>query len=235
MSGNYLHTMLDKLTGAYCRDDIKRIKKGLESETHIGKLYSLLAEGLENVEDITETLRTWDSVQNAEGIVLDRYGNNYGVKREGTDDDFYRLMIMVKMMAQLSGGDINTVLNAAATLFDVDDIYVRLNEIFPAKVWLRVNGSFITDETRKRAVLIAKVMKRILAAGIGLIVLLESNGEVKGKYYVGALQDVLLDSTARHPAVLSAGTAVGILPVAVSTVFIDIMIGMREEVSQDGK
>lgn len=96
MSGNYLHTMLDKLTGAYCRDDIKRIKKSLDPETHIGKLYSLLAEGLENVEDITETLRTWDSVQNAEGIVLDRYGNNYGVKREGTDDDFYRLMIMVK-------------------------------------------------------------------------------------------------------------------------------------------
>ena len=48
-------------------------------------------------------------------------------------DDFYRLEIRVKVMSQLSGGDDDTVINAAAELLGVEPTDIELEDDFPAK------------------------------------------------------------------------------------------------------
>ena len=47
MSYGYLSQMLDQLTSAYAREDIRNDRKGLPLETNIGRLFETLAWGLE--------------------------------------------------------------------------------------------------------------------------------------------------------------------------------------------
>ncbi|OPZ65881.1 MAG: hypothetical protein BWY85_00240 [Firmicutes bacterium ADurb.Bin506] len=168
MSHGYLSKMLDLLTGAYNRTDVRNAHNSLPLETNIGRLFDTFAWGLELVHEQTDKILLWDDIDNARGEVLDRYGENFGVKRDGTPDTFYRLLIKIKMISLLSGGDIETVINAAATLFDLEPSLIDLDEVFPAKVWIYVDEDILSAEQINTAELISRVMKRIVAAGVGM-------------------------------------------------------------------
>ena len=110
----YLEKMLDMLTDPYTHRDLQNVRKNRKLETNIGKLFSLLSDGFEVIHKNAELVRLWDDLENAEGAVLDRYGANFGVQRGAASDALYRILIRVKMLAQLSGGDGDTVIRAAA-------------------------------------------------------------------------------------------------------------------------
>lgn len=181
---NYLSEMLNALTSAYTRKDRSNSKIKRPAETNIGKLFSVLAWGLDSVQEQAETIKLWENIDLACGAVLDRYGANFGVKRFGADDTFYRLLIKVKMLSQLSGGDIDTVANAAATLLGLPAEKIKLREVFPAKVCLDIREADLTPETLNIIVDIATMIKRILAAGVELIPTLQSYLKVKGNVVV---------------------------------------------------
>ena len=73
MSSKFLNKMLYALTSAYSRKDYDNVQLGLPLETNIGKLFSILAWGLETVEEQAELVRLWDDLDYASGSVLDRY------------------------------------------------------------------------------------------------------------------------------------------------------------------
>lgn len=185
MSRGYLKQMLEYLTGAYVRDDIRRAEHDLEPQTNIGRLFATFGWALEIVHDHTERIRLWDDIDNARGAVLDRHGQNFGVRRNGAADAFYRLLIKVKMIALLSGGDIDTVINAAASLFDVTPEKLLLEELFPAKVWIYVDEKELDAERLETAPLIAELMKRIVAAGVGMRVILRTRRIGTTTAYIG--------------------------------------------------
>ncbi len=165
---NYLSEMLYALTSAYTRKDYSNCQTEAPLETNIGKLFSILAWGLDLVQEQSARMKLQDNIDNASGTALDRYGANYGVKRIGPDDRYYRLAIKVKVMAQLSGGDINTVVWAAASLLEVETPDILLEEVFPAKIALYVDQSILSSECLDMIMPIAYAIKRILAAGIGM-------------------------------------------------------------------
>ena len=144
------------------------MKLGLPLETVIGKLFSILAWGLETVEEQAALVKLWDDLDYACGSVLDRYGANFGVKRVSSDDRFYRLAIKVKIMAQLSGGDTDTVIRAAAMLLDVEQSDVELDDVFPAKIALYVDMALLSPDREELIEPIAYAIKRILVAGVGM-------------------------------------------------------------------
>jgi len=168
MKYGFLEKMLTMLTGAYNRRDIKNTQKGRPMETNIGRLFSLIADGFEMVQKAAETVRGWDDLDNAEGAVLDRYGANFGVSRGAASDALYRILIRVKMLAQLSGGDDDTIILAAAELLGVELTDIRLEDVFPAKKALFVDMSLLSKERLEIIEQIARAIKRILAAGVGL-------------------------------------------------------------------
>lgn len=176
---NYLSEMLYALTSAYTRKDYTNRQRAAVLETSIGKLFSIFAWGLDTVQEQADAIRLWDDLDYAKGAVLDRYGANFGVRRFGAGDTFYRLAIKVKLLSQLSGGDIETVLDAAATLFGVTTDKIALTELFPAKVQIELNEMDIPLETLEIAPDIAEMIKRILAAGVGLIIMLKNSREFK--------------------------------------------------------
>lgn len=168
MSRGYLAEMLTMLTGAYNRRDIKNAERGRPMETNIGRLFSLIAGGFELVHEAAETVRSWDDLNNAAGTVLDRYGANFGVTRGAASDPLYRIFIQVKMIAQLSGGSEDAVINAASELLGVNLSDVLLNEIFPAKIALFVDQDLLSEERLDLIEPIAWAIKRTLAAGVGM-------------------------------------------------------------------
>lgn len=165
---DYLTEMLYALTSAYSHADHDNRRLGRPVETNIGKLFSIYAWGLGLVHEQAALIMLWDNLDNAKGRVLDRYGANFGVQRYGAGDAFYRLAIKVKVLAQLSGGDINTALNAAAELLGVDMPEVLLDEVFPAKIALFVDQDLLDEERLEMIEPIAWAIKRILAAGVGM-------------------------------------------------------------------
>ena len=171
---DYLSEMLYALTSAYTRKDYDNRRRSLPVETNIGKLFSVFAWGLDSVHEQADLIKLWDDLDYARGSVLDRYGANFGVKRFGATDAFYRLTIKIKLLSQPSGGDINTVMNAAATLFEIPAEKILLGEVFPAKISLDVNEADLTEETLSNVVDIVEMIKRILAAGVGIIPTLRS-------------------------------------------------------------
>lgn len=180
----YLRTMLDALTSGYTRKDLRNAKNGLPLETNIGRLFATLAWGLQFVHEQTDKILLWDNLDNAQGAVLDRYGANFGVQRNGADDVFYRLLIKVKMISMLSGGDIDTMQNAAAALFDVPVENVELKEIFPAKISIHIDETLLSDEIKEISDLIVQLLKRILAAGVGFDVTLDTSREFESYLYI---------------------------------------------------
>lgn len=204
---NYLSDMLYALTSAYSRKDYDNHRQGLPLETNIGKLFSILAWGLNSVEEQAELVLLWDDLDNAQGSVLDRYGENFGVKRNGSTDPFYRLLIKVKMISLLSGGDIDTVINATASLFDIDPALVDLDEVYPAKIRVYVDED-VLDATRiQTAESIASVMKRIVAAGVGMKLFLRSHRSYTQTVYINTGFAAHSRITARMPNVNRKATA----------------------------
>lgn len=137
--------------------------------------------GWDSVEEQAELIKLWEDIDYAEGAVLDRYGANFGVARISPDDRFYRMAIKVKLMAQLSGGDINTVIEAASALLEVDISEVMLDEVYPAKIELYVDQNLLAPERIEMLDLIASAIKRILAAGVGLRLYLRTHQEYRSE------------------------------------------------------
>ena len=128
--------MLEKLTGAYTKDP----------DSLIGKLFQLFASAPWGVEDTPQVIAVWRGIDNAKGTTLDRMGRNFGVRRDGADDRFYRLMIKVKVTAPLSGGDVDTIITATSVLFDIDPEQVEVVELFPAKCRVIMDEADIAPE-----------------------------------------------------------------------------------------
>jgi len=160
--------MLYALTSAYSRKDYDNHQRGLPLQTKIGKLFAVFAWGLDIVQEQAKKIKSWDNLDNAQGSVLDRYGGNFGVKRNGASDAFYRLNIKVKVLAQLSGGDADTVINAVAELLGVEMTDVLLEDNFPAKIELYVDQGLLSEDRLEMLESIAWAIKRILAAGVGM-------------------------------------------------------------------
>lgn len=181
---DYLFEMLNALTSAYSRKDIDNRLRSAPVETNIGRLFALFAWGLNLVQEQAEKIKLWDNLENACGSVLDRYGANFGVKRLGADDMFYRLMIKVKMLSQISGGDTETVINAAAELLDVERSDILLEDVWPAKIALYVDFSLLDSDRIRMIEQIAYAIKRILAAGVGMRIYLRTYRVYRHALYI---------------------------------------------------
>ncbi len=182
---SFADKMLDMLTSSYDRSDAYRIKEGKLPETNIGKVMYLAGWGFDIIKEHTEKVMLWDNIDSAQGKTLERIGKNYGVLRGGAPDKIYRIMIKVKLIAMLSAGDIETILQSAAVLFNVDLQSIKIEEVCPAKVYIYIDEDQLDDEHKDIAVAIARLMKRIVAAGVGMRIFYKTYHSGKLKVFVG--------------------------------------------------
>lgn len=186
---NFTYMMLKMLTSSYNRSDIKRLEREKAPKTNIGKVLSISAWGFDTASSQAEKIMAWDNIDYAQGRVLDRYGGNYGVYRGGAPDDIYRVMIKVKVIAMLSAGNLDTIINAAVILFDVKNNRVEAQEIFPAKIFLFVEDEDLDEIHKILSETIARLMMRIKAAGVGMRIFRRTYYHAIETVYTGTLSE----------------------------------------------
>lgn len=215
---NLLLKMLDKLTGGYNKDP----------DSWIGKLFRIFAESLWGVEDTLQVIAVWRDIDNAKGYTLDRIGRNFGVARDGATDRFYRLMIKTKVTALLSGGDVDTIINATSVLFNIEPEQVEVVELYPAKCRVIMDEADIDPEYVDYAGNTAPIIKRIMAAGVGREVYFRTPLTVTGTLYAGAgrLDDIAITVA---PYTNSFATSGGVFTAVVLYEEITINVKTKEE------
>ena len=154
---------------------------------NIGKLFRVLADGLDALRGALHTTREWRDLQQACGSTLDRLGGNCGVDRAGMDDPTYRIVIATKMMARISCGDVDTMIRTAAALLGMAEDDVGLVE-GDASITLTVDDETVPHAFFPRADALCALLQQAAAAGIAVV--LELQQRLDGMMYVGiALQD----------------------------------------------
>lgn len=182
---SFVTQMLEMLTSAYTREDLIHIPRGQPPKTNIGRLHSVIGWGFDIVKENAERVKLWDDLDQAKGKVLDRYGSNYGVMRGTASDSIYRIMIKVKIISMLSAGNLDTIINAAAVLFNVAPEDVDIDEVFPAKIYLYIDEDKLDAEHKAVADSIAALMHRIKAAGVGMRIFYRTYHSTSAPIYVG--------------------------------------------------
>ena len=186
---NFTYIMLRMLTSSYNRSDIKRLERGERVQTNIGKLLSLAGWGFSIINKNAEKVMEWDNIDYAEGKVLERYGENYGVVRGAAPDEIYRMMIKVKVMAMLSAGNLDTIIDAAAVLFELKNTRIEAWEVFPAKIFLFIEEEDLDEIHKELSETIASLILRIKAAGIGMRIFRRVYYHALETVYVGILTE----------------------------------------------
>lgn len=176
--------MLEMLTSAYNRTDLKNLKDQKPPETNIGKLFTLSGWGFDILKEQTEKVKLWDRLDKMRGTSLDYFGRNYGVIRGEASDEMYRVMIKVKILAMLAAGNMDTIILSAASLFGVSAEDVTCEEVFPAKVYLYIDEDKLDQEHKGVANIIANLMCRIKSASIGIRIFYRTYHGVDLKMYL---------------------------------------------------
>lgn len=182
---SFLAKMLDMLTSAYTKTDEYNARNALSPESNIGKLFAVVDWGFSLIGSNAERVRLWVDIDCAEGKALDRYGENFGVARGGVDDVFYRLLIKIKILAQISGGDIETIISAVSGLYGIPADRVELYEIFPAKVQMAIFEDDLPDSYMNVKDLVGQLTKRLLAGGVGLDMIYKDEDTTHSGLYLG--------------------------------------------------
>lgn len=111
-----LKALLRRLTGSYAK----------EPGSNVHKLMQLLTEEMDDGEGALETVREWRDIDKAEGTTLDRIGRNLDEPRGNKPDGVYRQYLKMKIVANLSGGEAETLNNVLGVL--LGDKFIRLHE-----------------------------------------------------------------------------------------------------------
>ena len=157
-------------------------------DSNIGKLFRLFGERNQALEDTYTLIASWRDIDKAKGHTLDRIGETFGVSRQGTSDSFYRLMIKVKITALLSGGDVDTIIEATSVLFSIPMDQIEVRELYPAKCQVIIREEDLLPEYRQYEYQVVSIIRRIISAGIGKEVLFRILHETSSPLYVGVAQ-----------------------------------------------
>ena len=188
---NFAVKMLEMLTSSYNRMDIQNLQENQLPQTNIGKLFSLAGWGFDIIKDQAEKVRLWDDIDVMQGSALTRYGESFGVSRGEASDEILRIMIKVKTIAMLPSGDLDTIILSAATLFGVAATDVKADEIYPAKVYLYIDEDKLDAEHKRVAEIIAGLMSRIKASGVGIRIFYQT-------YFGGAENLYIMSMRSNH-------------------------------------
>src|SRR5690625_829237 len=91
--------LLRRLTSAYNK----------EPTGIIGKIFSILTKETNEIEQMLNKIEYYRDIDKATGKTLDEFGRDVRASRRGFNDVDYRLFIKIKTIANLSGGEIETL------------------------------------------------------------------------------------------------------------------------------
>lgn len=93
---------------------------------NVAKVLTLPSRLVDDGDSTLRTIREWRDIDAAQGTTLDKIGREVGQARVGLSDEDYRKWLKVKVLANMSGGEIETI-NSICRLL-LEDRYDGLQE-----------------------------------------------------------------------------------------------------------
>lgn len=129
------------------------------------KLLSVLADDMVDMQELIDQVNLWRDISNAKGGWLDKIGTDWGVSRNGFDDDFYRFMIRTKQLQRQVDGSYNSIIKLVA-----ESLGANYSEINVVPVKDEPNAIEVTnipaeyiDSQRKEAMVLDRIRGSVVA------------------------------------------------------------------------
>lgn len=130
-------------------------------------LYYVLYGGYGEIEKGFKDINNSRNIDKAKGETLDKLGSNVGQFRLGEDDDLYRQLIKVRIIANMSIGSI-PVINKVLSIL-VKDVYLGLEEAYLIDEWDNEPAAFRLILNKYAGKLPYEIIERIKAAGVRVL------------------------------------------------------------------
>lgn len=99
-----------------------------DPNSNIGKLMTIFAEQLQDLELTNQRIREWKDIDKAEGAALDEIGVELNQPRGAATDEIYRVLLKSKNARNLSTGDINTIIRVLSMALDAEPSEIQIKE-----------------------------------------------------------------------------------------------------------
>lgn len=130
--------MIGKISNHKEQATDRLIEQYKQAEKLIGILDAFNSQ-TQDLEDALHSLFEGRWIENASGDVLDRFGEIIGQGRLGFDDDFYKILLYVKLGENISQGETERVIDIYRIITRAD--ICQLQEHYPAGMTLLSNGT----------------------------------------------------------------------------------------------
>lgn len=165
------------------REAWERLPERFRKENNL-KLYYVLYGGFDEVFAALDEIRMSRDLDKAYGKTLDRIGANVGQFRLDEDDDLYRQLIKVRIIANLSLGNIPTINKVLSVL--TKDVYLGLREAWDKTEYQNEPAKIVVNLSRSIENYPIELIERIKSAGVR--VLTEVLKYYDNNLYVGGLR-----------------------------------------------
>jgi hypothetical protein len=165
------------------REAWERLPERFRKENNL-KLYYVLYGGFDEVFAAFDEIRASRDLDKAYGETLDKIGANVGQFRLDEDDDLYRQLIKVRIIANLSLGNIPTINKVLSVL--TKDVYLGLREAWDKKEYQNEPAKIVVNLSRSIENYPIELIERIKSAGVR--VLTEVLKYYDSDLYVGGLR-----------------------------------------------
>jgi hypothetical protein len=136
----------------------------------IGKIFFLISNHFTELKETFEKIERWRDVDQAEGTTLELLGENIGIKRGNLEDPLFRPLIKTKAAINRSHGNIDSVIDVAAVVFNLPVEQIRIKENYPAglQIWLPIET---LETTVYETNVLYDILGRAKSGGVSLDVL----------------------------------------------------------------
>ena len=165
------------------REAWERLPERFRKENNL-KLYYVLYGGFDEVFAALDEIRMSRDLDKAYGETLDKIGANVGQFRLDEDDDLYRQLIKVRIIANLSLGNIPTINKVLSVL--TKDVYLGLREAWDKTEYQNEPAKIVVNLSRSIENYPIELIERIKSAGVR--VLTEVLKYYDSDLYVGGLR-----------------------------------------------
>lgn len=165
------------------REAWERLPERFRKENNL-KLYYVLYGGFDEVFAALDEIRMSRDLDKAYGKTLDKIGANVGQFRLDEDDDLYRQLIKVRIIANLSLGNIPTINKVLSVL--TKDVYLGLREAWDKTEYQNEPAKIVVNLSRSIENYPIELIERIKSAGVR--VLTEVLKYYDSDLYVGGLR-----------------------------------------------
>lgn len=139
--------------------------------SNINKYITLVAEQFDRLHEVFAAIESARIIDDAFGFSLDEIGKNVGEPRLGQNDEQYREALKVALRANLSKGDLNTVISMARALYGQDVLSISETWNIERYDYEPAGLVMVVESTMNEGVnLNFQLLKRVMAVGVRLYI-----------------------------------------------------------------